>query len=164
LGELLEPLHHGAIAGNTGQTTEPREQRIAGDVAQVMEPPRLTTSNAITSQVATAVVATELVLTEASAETLGQTDELEVAALQLQLAAGSKLFTTQFDRKIPLDHPPQPPYLEAHLWGPPVSRGVVDYALYTTHERPFFFNQSISTGKNFCSAVVRKRKPRLSPE
>ncbi len=23
------------------------------------------------------------------------------------------------------------------------------YALYTTHERPFFFNQSISTGKNF---------------
>jgi hypothetical protein len=86
--------------------------------------------------VATAVVATELVLTEASAETLGQTDELEVAGQQLQLAAGSKLFTTQFDRKIPLDHPP---YLQAHLWGPPVSRGVVDYALYTTHERPFFF-------------------------
>jgi len=25
----------------------------------------------------------------------------------------------------------------------------VGYALYTTHERPFFFNQSISTGKNF---------------
>ena len=23
------------------------------------------------------------------------------------------------------------------------------YALYTTHERPFFFNQSISTGKNY---------------
>jgi hypothetical protein len=25
----------------------------------------------------------------------------------------------------------------------------VGYALYTTHERPVFFNQPISTGKNF---------------
>jgi nitrite reductase/ring-hydroxylating ferredoxin subunit len=48
-GELLEPLHHSAIAANTGQTTEPREQRIAGDVAQVLAPPRLEHSNAITS-------------------------------------------------------------------------------------------------------------------
>jgi len=113
--------------------------------------------------VATAVVATELVLTEASAETLGQTDELEVAALQLQLAAGSKLFTTQFDRKIPLDHPPQPPYLQAHLWGPPVSRGVVDYALYTTHERPFFFQSVYLYRQEFLLRGSSKAEAALEP-
>jgi hypothetical protein len=30
-----------------------------------------------------------------------------------------------------------------------VASSCVGYALYTTHERPFFFNQSISTGKIF---------------
>jgi len=33
----------------------------------------------------------------------------------------------------------------------------VGYALYTTHERPFFFNQSISTGKNFFRFEVYSR-------
>jgi hypothetical protein len=82
------------------------------------------------------------VLTETSAETLGQTDELEVAARQFQPAVGSNLFTTKLDRKIPLDHPPQP-------GASSVTWSCVDYALYTTYERPLFFNQSIYTGKNF---------------
>ena len=30
------------------------------------------------------------------------------------------------------------------------------YALYTTHERPVFFNQPISTGKNFFRFEVKK--------
>jgi hypothetical protein len=33
LSELLEPVDDRAIAGNAGETTEPREQRIAGHVA-----------------------------------------------------------------------------------------------------------------------------------
>src|SRR5260370_17518993 len=98
LGELLERVHHGAIAGNTGETTEPREQRIGGDVAQVLEPPRPDHQQRDHQQhqVRTAIVTPEPVLTEASAETLGETDELEVAAQQLQPAAASKLFTTKF--------------------------------------------------------------------
>jgi hypothetical protein len=105
LGELLEPVHHGALAGNTSQTTEPREQRIGGDVAHVLEPPRPDHQQRDHQQhqVGTAIVAPELVLTEASAQTLGETDELEVAAQQLPPAVGSKLFTTKFDRQIPLD-------------------------------------------------------------
>ena len=67
----------------------------------------------------TAVVAPELVLTETPAEPLGETDELKIAAQQLQPAVRSKLFATEFDRKIPLDQPPQPPYLQPHLWGLP---------------------------------------------
>jgi hypothetical protein len=42
-------------------------------------------------------------LTEASAQTLDETDELEVTAQQLQPAVGGKLLTTKFDWKIPLD-------------------------------------------------------------
>ncbi len=33
LSKLLEPVDDRAIAGNAGETTEPREQRIAGHVA-----------------------------------------------------------------------------------------------------------------------------------
>jgi len=60
-------------------------------------------------------------------------------AAQLQPAVGSKLFTTKFDRKIPLDRPPQPPYLQPHLWGLPCRfepRGL--RALYNAREALFF--------------------------
>jgi hypothetical protein len=101
--------------------------------------------------VGTAVVAPELVLPEASAQTLGETDELEVAAQQLQPAVGSKLFTTKFDRKIPLDQPPQPPYLQPHLWGLPCRvelRGL--RTLYNAREALFL--QSVDLyGKNVFS-------------
>ena len=42
----------------------------------------------------------EQVLTEASAQTLVETDELEIAA-QLQPAVGSKRFTTKFESEDP---------------------------------------------------------------
>jgi hypothetical protein len=101
--ELLEPVHHGAIAGNTGETIEPREQRIAGDVAQVLEPPRPDSSKAITSshRVGTAIVVAELVLTQAPTDAMVKPDQVKVTAQQLQPAVRSKLFATKFDRKIP---------------------------------------------------------------
>ena len=34
LGKLLEPVDHRAVAGNAGQSAEPREQRIVGEIAQ----------------------------------------------------------------------------------------------------------------------------------
>jgi hypothetical protein len=41
---------------------------------------------------------------------------------------------------------PQPTYL--HLWGLPCRVELRRLRTHTTHERPFFFNHSISTGKN----------------
>ena len=67
----------------------------------------------------TAIVAADLMLTEAPAEALVETDEVKITAQQLQPTVRSKLFATEFDRKIPLDQPPQPPYLQPHLWGLP---------------------------------------------
>src|SRR6202011_811742 len=46
-----------------------------------------------------------------------QPNELKVAAHQFQPAARSELFVTELDRKLSLDRPPQPPYLQPHLWG-----------------------------------------------
>ena len=81
----------GAIAASTGETTEPREQRIAGDVAQVLAPPRPEAQQRDhpQHQVGTAVVVPEPVPTEASAETLGQTEDPEVAAPTTHRAPGS---------------------------------------------------------------------------
>jgi hypothetical protein len=39
------------------------------------------------------------------------------ALLCFQPAVRSELFVTELDRKLSLDHPPQPPYLQPHLWG-----------------------------------------------
>jgi hypothetical protein len=38
-----------------------------------------------------------------------------------------------------------------------VASSCVGHALYTTHERPFFFNQPISTDKNFFRFEVSNR-------
>src|SRR3979411_1162739 len=46
-----------------------------------------------------------------------QPNELKVAAHQFQPAVRSELFVTELDRKLSLDRPPQPPYLQPHLWG-----------------------------------------------
>jgi hypothetical protein len=87
------------------------------------------------------------VFTEASAEALGQADELEVAAQRLQPAIASKLFTTKLVGRSRLTTAAA---TFNRIFGPNrVAWSCVDYALYKRYERPFFFNQSISTGKNF---------------
>jgi hypothetical protein len=40
LRKLLEPVDHRAVAGNAGETAEPREQGIIGQVTQVLQPTR----------------------------------------------------------------------------------------------------------------------------
>ena len=40
LGELLEPVAHGMGGGDAGQAAEARDQRVAGEIAQVFEAPR----------------------------------------------------------------------------------------------------------------------------
>src|SRR6266446_6877345 len=56
-------------------------------------------------------------LTQCASNPRVQPNELKVAAHQFQPAVGSELFVTELDRKLSLDRPPQPPYLQPHLWG-----------------------------------------------
>jgi hypothetical protein len=145
LGELLEPLHHGAIAGDTGQHAEPREQRIAGDVPQVLEPPCADHLQRDHQHQVGSRSRLLAVLTEASAETLGQTDELKVAAQQLQLAVGSKLFTTKLKIRLTT----RPSHLQPHLWRLPCRVELREPCTLYIVRGVLIFNQSISTGKNF---------------
>ena len=70
-------------------------------------------------QVGTAIVAAELVLTAAPADAMVKPDQVKLKAQQLQPTIASKLLATEFNRKIPLDHPAPPPNLQPHLWGLP---------------------------------------------
>src|SRR5580704_2304307 len=56
-------------------------------------------------------------LTQRASNPRVQPDQLKVAAYQFQPAVRSELFVTELDRKLSLDRPPQPPYLQPHLWG-----------------------------------------------
>src|ERR1700693_5891903 len=56
-------------------------------------------------------------LTQCASNPRVQPNELKVAAHQFQPAVRSELFVTELDRKLSLDRPPQPPYLQPHLWG-----------------------------------------------
>src|SRR5580658_6137756 len=56
-------------------------------------------------------------LTQCASNPRVQPNQLKVAAHQFQPAVRSELFVTELDRKLSLDRPPQPPYLQPHLWG-----------------------------------------------
>src|SRR6202011_3674881 len=56
-------------------------------------------------------------LTQRASNPRVQPDQLKVAAYQFQPAVRSELFVTELDRKLSLDHPPQPSYLQPHFWG-----------------------------------------------
>src|SRR5580700_5756214 len=56
-------------------------------------------------------------LTQCASNPRLQPNELKVEAYQFQPAVRSELFVTELDRKLSLDRPPQPPYLQPHLWG-----------------------------------------------
>src|ERR1700676_3675869 len=56
-------------------------------------------------------------LTQGASNPRVQPNELKEAAHQFQPAVRSELFVTELDRKLSLDRPLQPPYLQPHLWG-----------------------------------------------
>src|SRR5580704_5605972 len=94
-------------------------------------------------------------LTQRSAHPRLQLDQLKVAAHQFQSAVGSELLMTELERKLLLDRPPQPPYLQPHLWGLRVVPSCVTAALQMTRQRPLFFDQIVeSTRIIFGSRLV----------
>src|SRR5271166_6664781 len=64
---------------------------------------------------------------------------------------------TELDRKLLPDRPPQPPYLQPHLWGPCCRSELLDYALQTTRQTPLFFDQFVeSTEIIFGLGLIRQ--------
>src|SRR5580704_10545546 len=84
-------------------------------------------------------------LTQRSAHPRLQLDQLKVAAHQFQSAVGSELLMTELERKLLLDRPPQPPYLQPHLWGLRVVPSCVTAALQMTRQWPLFFDQIVES-------------------
>src|ERR1700722_12501968 len=82
-------------------------------------------------------------LTQCASNPRVQPNELKVAAHQFQPAVRSELFVTELDRKLSLDRPPQPPYLQPHLWGLSCRLSCVAAALRMTRQSPFFFDQIV---------------------
>src|SRR5208283_1567046 len=74
-----------------------------------------------------------------------QPNEVKVAAHQFQSAIGSELLVTELDRKLLPDRPPQPPYLQSHLWGLRGVRVALPAAIQTTRQTPLFFDQFVES-------------------
>src|ERR1039458_10078549 len=99
-------------------------------------------------------------LTQCASNPRVQPNELKVAAHQFQPAVRSELFVTEPDRKLSLDRPPQPPYLQPHLWGLSCHLSCVAAALQMTRQRPLFFDQIVeSTRIIFGSRLATRRRP-----
>src|SRR5271155_2319899 len=98
----------------------------------------------------TAVVATKIVLTKSLPNATIQTDYLKVLAHQLQSAIRSQLLATEFNPQIPLDHPPQPRYLQPHLGGLPILlRAALARTLIYAREASFFQSSRLISNKFF---------------
>src|ERR1700716_2980750 len=84
-------------------------------------------------------------LTQCASNPRVQPNELKVAAHQFQPAVRSELFVTELDRKLSLDRPPQPPYLQPHLWGLSYRLSCVAAVLQMTRQSPFSFDQIVES-------------------
>src|SRR3981189_577797 len=104
-------------------------------------------------------------LTQGASNPRVQPNELKVAAHQFQPAVRSELFGTELDRKLSLDHPPQPPYLQPHLWGLSCRLSCGAAVLQMTRQRPFFFDHIVeSTRFNFGLRLTRNLYPSILPQ
>src|SRR5271167_3953344 len=98
-------------------------------------------------------------LTQCASNPRVQLDELKVAAYQFQPTVRSQLLVTKLDRKISLDRPPQPPYLQPHLWGLSCRLEFVAAALQMTRQRPFFFDQIVESTRIIFGSRLIPRPP-----
>ena len=117
LGELAQPVGHGATGGQPGQAAEARHQRIAAEVAQVLEAPGpdVEQRQQHHRDPRTAVVAAES--REGLTQPRPQIDLAQIAPEQLQTAVRRERLGDELDREITLDHPPQGRYRQAHQRG-----------------------------------------------
>ena len=117
LGELAQPVRHGATGRQARQAAEAGHQRIAAEVAEVLQPSGADIEQRQQHQgnPVTAVVAAQS--RECLAQPRAQVDPVQIPPEQLQPAVRRERLRHELDREIPLDHPPQGRYLQAHQRG-----------------------------------------------
>jgi hypothetical protein len=117
LRELAQPVAHGMGGGDAGQAAEARDQRVAGDIAQVLEAPRADVEQRHHQQ----RQAPPAVVTRHAGHRAPQprhdVEPVQVATDQLQAAVRRQLLGHELDRQITLDHSSQAPYAQAHQRG-----------------------------------------------
>jgi hypothetical protein len=117
LGELPEPVADGAGRRDAGQTAEPGDQGIAGDIAQVLEAasPDVEQRQDEPGEPTAPVVPAGGGAGHAQAAR--QFMLPQVAAQQLQAAVRGQLLGRELDVQRPLDHPAQARYAQTHQRG-----------------------------------------------
>jgi len=117
LGEALEPVADGPGRRHLRQATEPRDERVAGEIAQVLQEAgaRVEQGEDQQAQARPAVIPPEG--RTRSTQPGGEIGPLHVAPQQFEAAEGRELLRDELDREISLDHPSQAVYAQAHQKG-----------------------------------------------
>ncbi len=117
LGEAPKPVAHGARARHARQPAEAADERIAGEIPQVLQAPgpevqqREDQEAELRAGVITAQGGTR------RAQPPSQIQAASVASQQLQTAVRGELLRDELDGQISLDHLPQGAYAQAHQRG-----------------------------------------------
>jgi hypothetical protein len=117
LGEALEPVAHGAGRWHLRQATEPRDERVAGEIPQVLQPARAGVQEREDQQAQAGPAVVTAQGRACPAQPRGEIEALHVAPQQFEPAVGRELLRDEFDREISLDHSSQALYAQAHQKG-----------------------------------------------
>jgi hypothetical protein len=117
LGEALEPVAHGAGRRHLRQATEPPDERVAGEIPQVLQAvgPGVQEREDQQAQARPAVIPAER--RTRPTQSGGQREPLHVAPQQFEAAERRERLRNELDREITLDHSPQAVYAQAHQKG-----------------------------------------------
>ena len=115
--ELPEPVGHGARRRNARQPAEARDQGIAGEIAEVLQPtgPDVEQRQDEQGEAAPAIVSARG--RTGGAQSTRQRALPQVAPEQLQAAVRGQLLGHELDMQWPLDHPSQARYAQSHQRG-----------------------------------------------
>src|SRR6266446_10968228 len=117
LGKLPEPVADGAGRRDAGQTAEPGDQRVPGDIAQMVEAAGADVEQRQDEPREPAAPVVPAGGGARHAQAARQVMLPQVAAQQLQAAVRGQLLGPELDVQRPLDHPAQARYAQTHQRG-----------------------------------------------
>jgi hypothetical protein len=117
LGELPEPVGHGARRRDPRQSTEPGDQWIAAEIAEMLQPASADVEQGQHEQSQTPAAVVAAGGGARGAQAARQLALPQVAAQQLQAAVRGQLLAPELDMQGPLDHSSQARYAQTHQRG-----------------------------------------------
>jgi hypothetical protein len=117
LRELAKPVAHCAARGQAGQAAEARDERIAGEITQMLQAPSADVEQRQDHQGQPRAAVITAQAREGLAQPRDHVDLPQIALQQLEAAVRSQRLGDELDRKITLDHSPQARYAHTHQRG-----------------------------------------------